>query len=202
MPDKKRDPVIEALQSVHAALKPLDAEERTRVLASVYALLGMRGPDLAPAAAPVSRPAAPSAPDAPVVGTSTRSQARPLSINELLQEKSPGTNAQRIALFACYRDKHEGIPRFTRDDLKGYFAMAKEQPPTNYDRDFVEAVKRGWIHEDGAESYVTSKGIEAVESSFAGERKYTKRTDRPRKAGRSAARPKSRTKRQRKARGS
>ena len=41
MPDKNRDPEIEALQSVHAALKPPAAEERTRVLASVYALLAI-----------------------------------------------------------------------------------------------------------------------------------------------------------------
>jgi hypothetical protein len=195
MPDKKRDPEIEALQSVHAALKPLAAEERTRVLASVYALLGIRGPDPPPAAPPPSRPAAPSTTDASAASITTRSQTRPLSINELVQERSPGTSAQRIALFAYYRDKNEGIPRFTRDDLKGYFAKAKEQPPTNYDRDFVEAVKRGWIHEDGAESYVTSKGIEAVESGFAGERKYTKRAGRPRKVGRPPAGTKSKTKR-------
>jgi hypothetical protein len=202
MPDKKRDPEFEALQSVHAALKPLAAEERTRVLTSVYALLGIRGPDPTPAAAPPSRPAAPSTADAPAAGIPSRSQARPLSINELVQEKSPGTNAQRIALFAYYRDKHEGISRFTRDDLKAYFAKAKEQPPRNYDRDFVEAVKRGWIHEDGAESYVTSKGIEVVESGFAGERKYTKRAGPTRKVGKSASGTKSRAKRQRKTRGS
>ncbi len=41
--------LLEALQSVHAALRPLAAEERTRVLASVYALLSIRGPDLTPA---------------------------------------------------------------------------------------------------------------------------------------------------------
>lgn len=200
MADKKRDPEIEALQAVHAALKPLSADERARVLASVYALLGITGPDLAPAAGPPSRPAPTPTADAPAINISPRSQVRPLSINELVQEKSPGTNAQRIALFAYYRDKHEGNPRFTRDELKGYFAKAKEQPPRNYDRDFVEAVKRGWIHEDGADSYVTSKGIEALESGFAGERKYTKRPGRPRKVGRSAT-TKSKTKRQRKSRG-
>ena len=189
MPDKKRDPEIEALQSVHAALKPLAAEERTRVLASVYALLG-----IPPAAPPPSKPAAPSTTEASAASISTRSQTRPLSINELVQEKSPGTSAQRIALFAYYRDKHEGIPRFTREDLKAYFAKAKEQPPKNYDRDFIEAVKKGWIHEDGAESYVTSKGIEAVESGFAGERKYTKRAGRPRKVGRPPAGTKSKSK--------
>lgn len=197
MSEKKRDPEIEALQSVHAALKPLAVEERTRVLASVYALLGIRGPDPTPTTPLPSQYTAPPTADASNANISTRSQTRPLSINELVQERSPGTSAQRIALFAYYRDKHEGIPRFTRDDLKGYFAKAKEQPPRNYDRDFVEAVKKGWIHEDGAESYVTSKGIEAVESSFAGERKYTK--GRVRKVDRSPAGVKS--KKNRKTRG-
>ena len=78
MVDKKRDREIEALQSVHAALKPLPAEERTRVLASVYALLGIRGPDLTPAAAPASRPMAPSTTDVPATNISVRPQARPL----------------------------------------------------------------------------------------------------------------------------
>lgn len=177
MADKKRDPKIDALESVHAALKPLSADERGRVLASVYALLGMSAPATGAAPAPPIRSVPPSPPEP----TPRTQQARPLGITELVREKSPGTNAQRIALFAYYRDKHEGIPRFTRDDLSAYFAKAKEQPPKNYDRDFVEAVKKGWIHEDGAESYVTSKGIETVESGFAGERKYTKRPGRPRK---------------------
>lgn len=181
MAEKKRDPEIDALQSVHAALKPLSADERGRVLASVYALLGMSTPP-AIAAPPLAARSAPPSPTEPT----PRTQARPLGITELVRDKSPGTNAQRIALFAYYRDRHEGIPRFTRDDLKAYFAKAKEQPPRNYDRDFVEAVKKGWIHEDGAESYVTSKGIETVESGFAGERRYTKRPGRPRKPARSA----------------
>lgn len=183
MPEKKRDLVIEALQSVHAALKPLSADERTRVLASVYALLGISGPTVGPPPSTGLRSATPSIAETLPHEITTRSQARPLSINELVQEKGPGTNAQRIALFAYYRDKHEGVSRFTRDDLKAYFAKAKEQPPRNYDRDFVEAIKRGWIHEDGADSYVTSKGIEAVEAGFEGERKYRKRAGRPRKAG-------------------
>ena len=45
--------------------------------------------------------------------------------------------------------------------------MARQEPPSNYGRDFVEAIKRGWIHEDGENSYITTKGIEAVESGFA-----------------------------------
>lgn len=174
MPEKKREPEIEALEAVHAALKPLRPEERSKVLASVFALLGIQGTDLVSAPAAASTPVARPAPAAVPAESTGRPQASPLLVNELVKDKSPGTNAQRIALFAYYRDKHEAIPRFGRNDLKAYFAKAKEHPPTNYDRDFVEAVKKGWIHEDGDESYITSKGIESVESGFPGARKYTK----------------------------
>jgi len=64
---------------------------------------------------------------------------------ELITDKQPGTNAQRIALFAYYREKSEGMSRFGRDDLKGYFGKAKQPPSANYDRDFVEAVRKGII---------------------------------------------------------
>ncbi len=89
-----------------------------------------------------------------------------------MQQKRPATNSQRIALFAYYRERYDGLARFARNDLLSYFSKAKEKPPANYDRDFVEAVKRGWLHEDGADSYITSRGIEAVEAGFPGERKY------------------------------
>ena len=46
-------------------------------------------------------------------------------------------------------------------------------PAGNFSRDFADAVRAGWIHEDGAESYLTTKGIEAVETGFEGERKYS-----------------------------
>jgi hypothetical protein len=95
-----------------------------------------------------------------------------MSLNELINEKKPGTSAQFIALFAYYRERYEGLPRFSRNDIESYFSRAKEKPPKNYDRDFVESVKKGWIHEDADDSYLTSKGTEVVESGFAGERKY------------------------------
>jgi hypothetical protein len=58
--------------------------------------------------------------------------------------------------------------------------MAKEPPPKNYPRDFNETVRRGWIHEDGTESYITSKGIEAVEAGFPPEAKANKSKSRQR----------------------
>jgi hypothetical protein len=96
---------------------------------------------------------------------------------ELVNEKQPGTNAQRIALFAYYREKVEGLSRFGRDDLRTYFAKARMTPASNFDRDFGDAVKKAWIHEDAADSYLTTRGIEAVEGGFEGER----RSSRPQK---------------------
>jgi hypothetical protein len=88
-----------------------------------------------------------------------------------MTEKQPGTNAQKIALFAYYREKYEGLSRFERSDLQPYFAKARLTPASNFDRDFVEAVKKGWIHEEKADSYLTTKGVEAVESGFEGQPK-------------------------------
>ncbi len=164
---EKKDPEITALEAVHSALKVLDADSRQRVLASVFALLEIPAQQSAPVALPSSGEAL-GARAEPSRG------ARPVAIVELMQEISPGTNPQRIALFAYYRDKYEGKTRFSRDDLKVYFAKAKEQPPGNFDRDFTKAVRNGWIHEDEGDSYITSKGIEAVESGFSGERSYTR----------------------------
>lgn len=165
MAEKGRDPHITALEAVYAALKDLDATGRKKVLSSVFALLELEGvPALHPAARhPITEERHPA--------TAT---SRPISLVELINDKQPGTNAQRIAIFAYYREKSEGLSRFGRDDLKPYFAKAKQPAAGNYDRDFVEAVRKGWIHEDGTDSYLTTKGIEAIESSFEGERKYTK----------------------------
>jgi len=162
----KKDSIIAAVEAVHSALKDLQADERAKVLASVRALLDMGAGETGiplpltaklPARMPASQPSQ--------IGIS-----RPLSLVELMQEKKPKTSAQTISLFAYYREKSEGVTRFGRDDLKAYFGVAKVKPPSNYDRDFVEAVKKGWIHEDGSESYLTSRGVEVVESGFTGER--------------------------------
>ena len=163
MPPRKKDPEITALEAVHAALKPLDAEARGKVLASVSALLEMPGTSLPPAARPAAAAIRPLS-------------SRPVSLVELMKDKSPKTSPGRITLFAYYRDKYEGTMRFGRNDLREYFGKAKEGLPGNYDRDFVTAVKRGWIHEEGDESYITSKGIEAAETGFPDERQPSKRT--------------------------
>lgn len=175
MPVAKKDPEITALEAIHSALKPLDPETRRKVLASVSALLEM--PPVSPSSVPQRQ--------------SLRSASvRPVSLVELLQDKLAGTGAQRIALFAYYREKHEGLSRFERSDLKEYFATAKEPQPANYDRDFREAARKGWIHEDKEDSYLTSRGVEAVEAGFPGERKV--RRQRTSRSTRKRKRPKAR----------
>ncbi len=165
MTDKSKDPQIAAIEAIYTALKVLEPAGRRRVLASVAALLDVEG---GTALGTIQS-------DGSAARQSGRQAVgRPMSLVELVQEKRPGTNSQRIATYAYFREKHEGLPRFNREDLETYFAKAKEPPAGNYDRDFVEAVKKGWIHEDGAESYLTSKGLEAVEAGFEGEIKRSR----------------------------
>lgn len=152
---------VDAVQAIFSALESLDAEARERVVASALSLLGM------------STPARGSVQLGPTIGSErvapdTRRPERALSPTELMQEKNPATNPQKITLFAYYRERYEGQGRFSRPELKRYFSKIKESPPGNYDRDFTTAVKQGWIHEDGAESYLTSRGLEAVEAGFGG----------------------------------
>lgn len=172
MPPVKKDPAISALEAVHAALKPLTREERQRVLASVHALLEM-GP--------------PSLETSKITGQQTQASgsslpSRPVAIRELVADKKPRTHPQFITLFAYYREKYQNLPTFSRDQLEEYYTTARQAPPSNYDRDFVEAVRRGWIHEDGENSYITSKGIEAIESGFAEDSRVGRRNGRSRQA--------------------
>jgi hypothetical protein len=101
--------VLTAVQSVHDALEPLDDATRQRVLASVSALLGMVGSGSV-------EPPIPLQPDQGRDFAGPRSQGfdRPKSLVELVQEKQPKNNSQKIALFAYYRERVEGKPRFAK----------------------------------------------------------------------------------------
>lgn len=154
--------LVEAVQLVFDALQPFDEAARQRILSSAVSLLGGTLPTTTASGGTASRALTHTAPPQP---------ERPLSPIELIQQKQPGTNPQRIALFAYYREKYEGLSRFSKDDLRGYFTKAKEPPPGNYDRDYALAARAGWIYDDGAaDSYLTSKGLEAVEAGFGGKR--------------------------------
>lgn len=176
-----KDPELRALQGVHAALKGLPPEGRRKVLVSVSALLEIPESHVSPETRIAQ---ALSQATTQKQESVTRGVApRPLSIRELMQEKRPGTNMEKIVLFAYYREKYEGTSRFSRRNLETYFAKARENPPKNFDRDFNNTVLRGWIHEDREDSYITSKGIESVESGFPNKRNQGNSGRKPRKRG-------------------
>jgi|ERR1039457_2777701 hypothetical protein len=169
----KKDKTISCLETVYAALKPLKDDERKRVLASVNALLEMvpnvgapNGKNHGTSMDEVSGSS--SVERAPVA---RETETRPVAIRELIQDKGARSHPQLITLFAYYREKYQNKTKFSRDDLKQYYEISRENPPKNFIRDFVEVVRRGWIQEEGDNSYITTKGIEAVESGFAGSRK-------------------------------
>jgi hypothetical protein len=182
----KESPELAAVQKIVGALQSLDGPTQDRVLASVLALLGKT----------VSLPndtRGRTEGDTNHTDNQVTTQ-RPKGLTELLGEKKPGTNSQRIVLFAYYRDKFENKPRFSRGDLEGYFDTARLNPPGNYDRDFNAAVEKGWIHENNDQSYITTSGIEIVEQDFEGERAYGRKKANKnlgKKAGRSSSRGRS-----------
>src|SRR5438067_1590474 len=135
MASAKHDPEVQAVNTIVQSLRPLDAEAQQRVLQSSLALLGLAIASQSNSMA-VSPPAPPPATSANT-GTAT---VKKKGLTELLLEKNPGTNAQRIVLFAYYRREVEGVNTFARQDLKSYFAKARISPPGNYDRDFSKAV--------------------------------------------------------------
>ena len=162
----KTSSAIDAVKAIYEALEPLDEPTRDRAIASAMSLLGMTTRPVETPRATGQQVTQAPAQVAPAVARSDR----PMGLVELMQEKQPATNPQRIAIFAFYREREEGLPRFGRHDLEQYFPTARVPKPGNYDRDFNSAVQQGWIHEAGSESYLTTKGIEAVEAGFAGKR--------------------------------
>jgi hypothetical protein len=156
---------VDAVQQVYSALEPFDDQARQRIVESAASLLGMR---LGGMIFEAQRKMPPASTHVAGGQLGEPASTRPMSPVELIQQKQPTTNAQKIALFAYYREKVEGLARFSRGDLEGYFAKAKQPPPGNYGRDFQQAVSLGWIYEDGDDSYLTTKGLEAVEAGFGG----------------------------------
>lgn len=163
----------EAVVAVMSALQPLSQEERSRVLHSAAALFGVSTFTTAPAQETPSLNAHnPSATPHSHGAAGSGNSSKRLSIVELLKEKAPATNSQRIACFAYYREKVESNGTFSKSDLAGYFAKAKlADPGPNYARDYNKAVRDGWIHDNAAESYLTQNGEAAVEAGFGGKGK-------------------------------
>jgi hypothetical protein len=124
------------------ALASLNPDEQVRVLTSVVSLMEILyvvpsgvaalGASSGVGANPQVRAAIPS--------SSQPASGRRVSLTGLYKEKGTATHPQRLAVFACYRHKHEGKATFARADLKGYYAKVQARPPgRNFDREFKRA---------------------------------------------------------------
>ncbi len=188
------DAATQAAMDVMKALQPLTPEEKARVLRSAAALheipwgrsSGVET-DGGKRSARAEATGEDSTDDEPT--NSDRTPGKRLSIVEFLASKAPATNPQRIAAFASYHERVIGKDKFSREDLEKYFAAAKLAKPQNYTRDFSKAVAEGWIHEDGAESYLTQAGERIVAAGFGGKGKARGRAvaDKPRKGKKEAS---------------
>ncbi|WP_152566365.1 MULTISPECIES: hypothetical protein [Lysobacter] len=159
----------EAAIAVMNALQPLSPDERSRVLQSAAALFGVSAILAVPSASQRQGEGAPAAQQAPLGAPQAISGGKRVSLVELLKEKAPATNDQRIACFAYYREKIEGKLNFSSIELAAYFQQAKlPAPGPNYARDYKKAVKNAWIHDEGASSYLTQDGEAAVQAGFDG----------------------------------
>jgi hypothetical protein len=158
--------VMKAVAAVGNALKDLNAEQQQNVLSSVAVALGLKTSSTGGAAIREA-----SDPGNSNAGLNPNAGAKRLALVEFVRQKQPATNAQAIAVFAAYRQEHDNFEHFSKDDLQAYFAKAKRAAPQNYSRDYGTAVKEGWIHDDGAKSYLTQSGEDAVAAGFGGKGK-------------------------------
>jgi hypothetical protein len=92
-----------------------------------------------------------------------------LSLREFLDSVKATTKPDQIVAIGQYMAAHERKDTFSRDDIKVRFQSARERLPSNFPRDFSTAIGKGLIAEDHAKTgqyYVTSKGMQAVETRF------------------------------------
>lgn len=190
MADVDVSKITSAASAVVKALADLSLEEQQRVLQSAAALYGHPGGHIK-ISTPVVAPEAEGmqGPEDGALGKPRKQQ----SIVEFLKDRSPATNPQRLACFAYYWEHVEKKgANFSRADLRPYFQTAKLTPPgKNFDRDYTRAVKQGWIHDDGAKSYLTNDGETVVTGGFSGKALPRGATSSQRKSRRSAATKKS-----------
>lgn len=92
-----------------------------------------------------------------------------VSLREFLDGVKASKKLDQIVAIGHYMGTHEGQATFSRDQVKTRFAAAREPMPSNFSRDFGNAIKSGMIAEDHKQAghyYVTKTGIHALERHF------------------------------------
>jgi len=167
MAEVDQSKITEVASKVIDALKDLSTEEQDRVLQAAAALYGLSG---VTKRKPAREPDPGDEEEGEDLEVAPPKLGKKQSLVEFLKEKTPVTNAQRIACFAYYREHVERRgANFARRDLEPYFGTAKlPSPGRNFDRDYNRAVSAGHIHDEGTKSYLTQGGEDAVSAGFTG----------------------------------
>lgn len=130
--------LFRAVQDVYAVLKPLKADGRERVLATVGAFFGAGDSPVAPVAAPKAPKAAAKRPAAPApkpaaaakVPQAAASGDAP-SPKAFMAEKKPATDVERVACLAYYLTHHRDTKQFKAGDIRALAEEAGEKPFSN-----------------------------------------------------------------------
>ncbi|MDX1947376.1 MAG: hypothetical protein SFU86_18390 [Pirellulaceae bacterium] len=162
--------VFDAAQLIGKALDGLSPEDQQKALNGAIVMLGLGKSDVSVSPGTEGGSASGGQTDTGS-GGGDASSAKRKSLVEYLNERAPATNAQRIAVFAAYREEVESFDTFAKDDLEKCFPKAKLAAPAYFNRDYNSAVSEGWIHDDGANSYLTQTGQKAVAAGFGGKGK-------------------------------
>jgi len=114
-------------------------------------------------------------------------ESRKESLAEFYKRAGPKKYPEKLATIAAYMQKILGRNSFTSDDLRGQFRAVNEPAPANMPRDFKTAVGEGWIaeeHDQPGQYFITTSGMETVETGFSavGGRKASKPRHRKRSA--------------------
>lgn len=149
MPSAKRDPEINALDTVIAVLEPLDDEARARVLDYAMRRLGMHE-------VVTSRPL-PTASSGPEAGASSPSTVaagpttptRATDIRSLREQKAPGSAIEMAALVAYYLSDlapdDERKQTVTTSDLDRLFKQAGHPLPNRLGNTLPNAAAAGYF---------------------------------------------------------
>lgn len=95
--------------------------------------------------------------------------AKPSSLNEVLKQKSPTSDVQRLLVVGHFL-QHQGMESFNLNDLTAAFARAKIAAPTNPNDAVNKNIRKGFIEEvpgkkDGLKAWhLTRSGEGEVEA--------------------------------------
>ena len=104
------------------------------------------------------------------------------SLREYIDSTGATQYPQKILAIADFLGDELDLDKFSREEVKAQFSVARERLPSNYTRDFNVALQNGWLAEDHVSKkfYVTATGHAALEQQFSSDMKRISRPPRRR----------------------